>query len=393
MKITAKRQKYDIPKNSFQRKAKIFRVLILLICFLILACISMILLCKMEDIIEGRGIVAGKREYYMKSRVRSTISGIFFRSGDFVKKGQIMLTLDDRDYQENCLKLKNSISELEAEIKAAESALTASRLDPLPKEYRHAEISLKEYTQRIALEKESLTAFRNLQKSGAVPFVEINRREIEFIHNQGELERIQRDVRLIKNGLPQAIIGQKEAELALLSSEIDDFKKKQSVINEEILRRRELEEKQDFFRVLIGQQEIDDIQCLLSIREKLIYRENLDKLIYDVYISKSVADMIKRVLKGAAPSGIYKITRLKTGEIYIGKSTDVKKRWTEHCKTAYGVGTIAHSILHTTIRKDGIENFTFELLEEVPKGKLTEREKYWITFYDSKNYGLNERNG
>ena len=186
---------------------------------------------------------------------------------------------------------------------------------------------------------------------------------------------------------------QKEAELALLLTEIDDFKKKQSVINEEILRRRELEEKQDFFRVLIGQQEIDDIQCLLSIREKLIYRENLDKLIYDVYISKQVIEMTKRVLKGAAPSGIYKITRLKTGEIYIGKSTDIKKRWTEHCKTAYGVGTIAHSILHTTIRKDGIENFTFELLEEVPKDKLTEREKYWITFYDSKNYGLNERNG
>ena len=186
---------------------------------------------------------------------------------------------------------------------------------------------------------------------------------------------------------------QKEAELVLLLSEIDDFKKKQSVINEEILRRRELEEKQDFYRVLIGQQEIDDIQCLLSIREKLIYRENLDKLIYDVYISKQVIEMTKRVLKGAAPSGIYKITRLKTGEIYIGKSTDVKKRWTEHCKTAYGVGTIAHSILHTTIRKDGIENFTFELLEEVPKDKLTEREKYWITFYDSKNYGLNERNG
>jgi group I intron endonuclease len=131
----------------------------------------------------------------------------------------------------------------------------------------------------------------------------------------------------------------------------------------------------------------------LSIREKLISRENLDKLIYDVYISKPVMEMVKRVLAGGAPSGIYKITRLKTGEIYIGKSTDVKKRWTEHCKTAFGVGSIAHSILHTTMKKDGIENFTFELLEEVPKDKLTEREKYWITFYDSKNYGLNERNG
>ena len=184
----------------------------------------------------------------------------------------------------------------------------------------------------------------------------------------------------------------RDEQLAIIE-ELEEYKKKRAAYNAEILRRRELEEKQDFYRVVLSTEASDDISYLLSIREKLIYRENLDKLIYDVYISKQVNEMIKRVLKGAAPSGIYKITRIKTGEIYIGKSTDIKKRWTEHCKTAYGVGTIAHSVLHTTIKKDGIENFTFELLEEVPKDKLTEREKYWITFYDSKNYGLNERNG
>lgn len=184
-----------------------------------------------------------------------------------------------------------------------------------------------------------------------------------------------------------------ENELNLIRLEIEDFKKKQQVINEEIMRRRQVEEQTDFYRIVLDDSSIDDIQILLSIRQNLKNRENLDKLIYDTYISKPVVEMTKRVLKGGAPSGIYKITRLKTGEIYVGKSTDVKKRWTEHAKTAYGVGTIAHSILHTTIKKDGIENFTFELLEEVPKDKLTEREKYWITFYGSKEYGLNERNG
>lgn len=185
----------------------------------------------------------------------------------------------------------------------------------------------------------------------------------------------------------------KRLELGELSAILEDFKKKQEVINQEILRKRQVEEQQDFYRVVLEENAVSDMQILLNIREKLIFRENLDKLIYDVYISKAVLEMIKRVLGGRAPSGIYKITRLKTGEIYIGKSTDIKKRWTEHCKTAYGVGSIAHSILHTTIRRDGIENFTFELLEEVPKDKLTEREKYWITFYGSKEYGLNERVG
>jgi hypothetical protein len=45
------------------------------------------------------------------------------------------------------------------------------------------------------------------------------------------------------------------------------------------------------------------------------------------------------------------------------------------------------------MQRDGIQNFTFELIEEVPKDKLTEREKYWITFYGSKEYGLNEKVG
>ena len=34
-----------------------------------------------------------------------------------------------------------------------------------------------------------------------------------------------------------------------------------------------------------------------------------------------------------------------------------------------------------------------ELIEEVPKDKLTEREKYWIDFYGSKEYGMNMREG
>lgn len=178
-----------------------------------------------------------------------------------------------------------------------------------------------------------------------------------------------------------------------LLAEIQDYQEKRKVINEEILRQRAINEQQDFYRINLDKNSIDDIEVLNSIRKNLHKHDSLDKLIYDTYVAKPVQEMVKRVLKGEAPSGIYKITRLKTGEIYVGKSTDVKTRWINHVKTAFGCGTIAHSILHTTMQKDGVENFTFELLEEVPKDKLTEREKYYIQFYDSKKYGLNERIG
>lgn len=136
-----------------------------------------------------------------------------------------------------------------------------------------------------------------------------------------------------------------------------------------------------------------DIKLLLSIKPELLKFDLLDKIIYDTYIKKPVDEMIKRVLEGRKPTGIYKITRLKTGEIYIGKSTDVSARWQQHTKSCFHCGTISHSILHTTMEKDGIENFTFELLEETTKDKLTEREKFWIKYYDSTTYGLNEKVG
>lgn len=38
--------------------------------------------------------------------------------------------------------------------------------------------------------------------------------------------------------------------------------------------------------------------------------------------------------------------------------------------------------------KEGLQNFTFELIEEVSdKTKLDEREDYWQDFYKAKEYG------
>ena len=227
-----------------------------------------------------------------------------------------------------------------------------------------------------------------------------NKKEIELKRIKNEIEEWEssaQEAALFNSYLNQCNLEEEEAEkkkeLDDLTATINDYKARRDVINQEILRARAIEEQQDFYRVQLDESSKRDIQLINSIRKDFSKIDILDKLIYDGYVKKSVDEMVKRVLGGRAPSGIYKITRLKTGEIYIGKSTDVKSRWQQHAKSAFHCGTISHSILHTTIEKDGIENFTWELLEEVPKDKLGEREHYWIEFYDSKSYGLNEKAG
>lgn len=178
-----------------------------------------------------------------------------------------------------------------------------------------------------------------------------------------------------------------------IKNELAAYRAKRDALNAEIMRQRELEEKQDFYRVCLSDAAKQDITILESIREKLNCRENLSKLIYDNYVAAPAKEMVKRVLNGRDPCGIYKITRIDTGEIYVGKSTSVKDRFVSHIKTACGVACIASSTLHTTMARDGIDRFTFELLEEVEKSQLTEREKYWITFYNSDKMGLNQKVG
>ena len=61
--------------------------------------------------------------------------------------------------------------------------------------------------------------------------------------------------------------------------------------------------------------------------------------------------------------GIYKIINCINGKIYIGQSTDIKTRFSCHKHNAL-VKKINRP-LYTSIRKYGIENFEFIILEKV----------------------------
>ena len=184
-----------------------------------------------------------------------------------------------------------------------------------------------------------------------------------------------------------------QEQITALTDELSDYEKKREVINKQILMEREAKEKADFYRIVVSDYDIEDLKLISQIEQNFHNKEVLNRAVFDTYIKKPMSEMIKRVLEGRSPSGIYMITNTLTNEIYIGRAVSIDKRWQEHCKSCFNLGTIAHSTLHTRMAKEGIWNFTFQILEEVPKEKLSEREKYWINFYHSKDYGMNERQG
>ena len=258
---------------------------------------------------------------------------------------------------------------------------------------REQAVKTLEETMRLGqIQKEEM--FKELENYRQIQLDTINHNieVIKEIKTNETLNQIERD----RNKMLEDYEVEKKLrqdEINQITCQLESFRAKQEAINQEILRRRELEDQTDFYRVCLTDEAIADVDLLRITRQNLKKPEIIDKIIYDSYIAKPVLEMIKRVLQNTTCSGIYKITCLETKEIYIGKSTDIKNRWQQHCKTAFNCGTIASSVLHRKMQQYGIENFTFELLEKVSKDQLTEREKFYIDFYKTKETGLNERNG
>ena len=173
---------------------------------------------------------------------------------------------------------------------------------------------------------------------------------------------------------------------------LDDFRRRREVVNSQVLREKQIQEEKDYYRICLSQNDIEDLQIIKDIEYKFNNKEVLHKAAFDCYVRRPLSEMEKRVLGNKEPSGIYIITYIPTGEIYIGKSVNIHTRWQAHCKTAMGLDGVAKTSLHTKMAEKGIWNFTFQVLEEVPKEKLSEREKYWINLYGATAL-MNQRQG
>lgn len=87
--------------------------------------------------------------------------------------------------------------------------------------------------------------------------------------------------------------------------------------------------------------------------------------------------------------GIYAIKNKINNKIYIGRSTDIQRRWTTHLRDARK-GSLCK--IHIAMRKLGIENFYLEVIEECSVNNLNDKEQFYIDKFDSWQNGYNNGN-
>lgn len=92
--------------------------------------------------------------------------------------------------------------------------------------------------------------------------------------------------------------------------------------------------------------------------------------------------------------GIYKIENLINHHKYIGQSRRIEQRWKNEQTDAFNPNSHSYDYpLQRAIRKYGIENFSFEIIEDCQVNELDDKERKWIAFYDSYKEGYNQTLG
>lgn len=90
---------------------------------------------------------------------------------------------------------------------------------------------------------------------------------------------------------------------------------------------------------------------------------------------------------GTGHCGIYIITNSITNRQYVGQSVDIMNRWNQHEYSD------AKSELYEDIKKYGLINFKFQILEECSPRVLDEHEYFWINELDTYENGYNNTRG
>ena len=183
------------------------------------------------------------------------------------------------------------------------------------------------------------------------------------------------------------------AEIGSVRTDLDKISATRAAAIQAQLKEEEIQQKEQFYSLSIDDIDKREVRILQSIENELRDPRPIRMIIWQAYYSKRANELAARVLGSEDVCGIYKITNKKNKMCYIGQAKKVRERFREHMKCGLGIDTPANNKLYQAMRKEGLENFTFELLESCKSIYLDEKENFYIKLYDSYNYGYNSNKG
>ena len=221
----------------------------------------------------------------------------------------------------------------------------------------------------------------------------INALKQEYKYKQEEFERLlkeQKDLMFLDFEEEET---RYKAESQKLREELEQYQLQKRAIIEATRREEILQKKKDSYRLILTSAEQADIQTLESIRHVLRQPRILSMLIWQTFYQPKAKKLFANILGTEVVTGVYKITNIQTDECYIGQAVNIRERFLQHCKCGLGIDTPQKNKLYEAMLKYGLDQFTFEVLQECEAEDLNVLEKFYIQTYLSCDYGYNSNTG
>lgn len=237
-------------------------------------------------------------------------------------------------------------------------------------------------------------------KEAGQKFLEQSRQlaETNFEHEAEKLasqfqehqESVQNEYLITMQEMSQDIVKQLQAYQDELLSLNNMIAEKQAIVAaavEASKRAEQMASEKDFYRLVLSDEDIAEIGRLKEVVPYLRDSEPLNKVIWKVYYEKPYTDLIGRVVGTGTHTGIYKITNISNDMCYVGQAANIAERWRQHIKRGIGAETPTRNKLYPAMASFGVENFTFEIIEECDRSLLNDREDYWQDYFHAKDFG------
>lgn len=180
---------------------------------------------------------------------------------------------------------------------------------------------------------------------------------------------------------------EKNQEIQKLDATLQNMRSLAQAAVEANKRAAEMADQVNFYRIQVPAADLEEIQKLKNVLPYLRDKETLNKVIWKIYYKKPTSDLIGRVVGANIKTGIYKITNINNGMCYVGQAVDIGARWKQHIKRGIGAESQTNNKLYPALLEHGVENFTFEIIEECERELLNERELYWQSYFGAKEFG------
>lgn len=244
----------------------------------------------------------------------------------------------------------------------------------------------KSRIQDIESEYESKKKLIADAKDSAEAEYNLNKARLQEQYNQ-EKKTVELEINEIKQQFNDSI--------AELHNQLESLKATRDAAIAAARKEQSIENQPEIYCFPLQEDEVNDIEYLNKIKSKMRHPDIIGKVIWSSFMQKKFNSFVIKILgTEKAVCGVYKITDQATKEAYIGQSVNIANRWRDHLKA--GIGAMAASSsnqLYAAIKRDGIENFSFELLEECNREELNDKEKFFIDLYSTNKTGLNITKG